>query len=201
MALGAFCITWTPGKPSPAAHRMACGTTQTHESQGSAPGSTLNWIENSEQWIPLQAGPSRPATSPLSELLPLVCKWAPPPLLGSAAGLQEDVGEWLLCVRWATRGGHSVMSPQHKPGHRKQACRTSHEAEADYKDATHQQIDATCDGQAGCPQDGGRAGSQQTPPAWSRGEAVRGDRRQRMVRGSWLPTPGGSKTAQDRRVP
>ena len=46
-------------------HRVAYGTNQAHESQGSAPGSTLNWIENFEQWIPLQAGPGRPATSPL----------------------------------------------------------------------------------------------------------------------------------------
>lgn len=71
------------------------------------------------------------------------------------------------------------------------ACRTSHEAEADCKDATHQQIDATCDGQAGCPQDGGeQEASRYRQPGVGVKGSQRGQGRQRMVRGGpQLPHP------------
>lgn len=71
------------------------------------------------------------------------------------------------------------------------ACRTSLEAEADCKDATHQQVDAACDGQAGCPQDGGeQEASRYRQPGVGVEGSQRGQGRQRTVRwGPQLPHP------------
>ena len=77
------------------------------------------------------------------------------------------------------------------------ACRTSLEAEADCKDATHQQVDAACDGQAGCPQDGGEQEASRYRQPGVGWRAVRGDRgdrgRSEGVRNS--PTPEIGQTA------